>query len=216
MLKLCTAVVLLIISACSAAYHLPQDIRDNLVNPDNQVVYSPSSNFWSEGGMVEDRIVFTKYVSVGSGSYSEYRASGAELYMDSTSEFLLDGRLIGYNPHDLKFFEAVYQNGIFKSVEMMPDQVAGLFPGLEIVKLSTVKDGVVKVKKLPFQTKSFLLLNDTPISFYHYSFEDFKGFDGIIKGLLTVEDYRNIVFSHFGSRDDKINPVLTIKVVPGL
>lgn len=215
MLKLCTAAVLLIISACSAAYHLPQDIRDNLIEADYQVIYSPASDIWSDGGMVDDRIVFSKYISVGSGSYSEYRASGAELYMNSTSEFLLDGRLIGYNPHDLKFYEAVYQNGTFKSIEMTPRQVAGLFPGLEIVKLSSAKDGVITVKKLPFQNKSFLLLNDTPVSYYHYSFENFDGYDRIFKGLLTVGSYRDIIFSHFGSRDEKLNPLLTVKVVPG-
>ncbi len=215
MLKLCTAAVLLIISACSAAYHLPQDIRDNLIEPDYQVIYSPSAKVWSDGGMVEDRIVFTKYTSVGSGSYSEYRASGAELYMNSTSEFLLDGRLIGYNPHDLKFYEAVYQDGAFKSVELAPQQVAEIFPGLEIIKLSSAKDGVITVKKLPFQNKSFLLLNDTPVSYYHYSFENFDGYNRIFKGLLTVDDCGDIVFSHFGSRDEKLNPLLTIKVVPG-
>lgn len=84
--------------------------------------------------MAEDRIVFTKHISAGSGSYSEYKSPEQELYLSSTYEFLSNGRLIGYSGHELKFYELKYiKDGVWQ-VELTPEQVAELFPGLEIIK----------------------------------------------------------------------------------
>lgn len=201
--------------SCSKSYRLPAEIIENAVLNGYQVIYSPSNHSWSNGGMVDDRIVFTKHISAGSGSYSEYMAPDVTVYMGTTYEFLENGRLIGYNQHDLKFSEVIYKDGSFNVTELNPKEVEAIFPGLDIVLTSSAQNGVITVKKLPWQTKSFLILNDTPESYYHYSFEDAKNPETAIKSLVTVSKAQELVYSHFGARD-KLNPPLFVKVINGI
>lgn len=203
---------LLFLACCGKAYDINPDFIDNAVYDGYQILYSPGGNYWSNGGMVEDRIVFTKRVSIGSGSYSEYVAGReAPLFMPTNYEFLHQGRLIGYNNANLKFFEAKYEDGTFTVSELTLPQIQELFPGLELVKISEAKDGVLNVQKKRWQTKSFLLVNDTEQDFYHYSFEGRES-SAPFKLLLTADSFDEIVFSHFGSRDE-LFPILRIKVV---
>ena len=106
-----------LLAACNSACEFPAAVTEDAVRENYQVVYSPSAGVWNNGGMAEDRIVFTKHVSPGSGSYSEYVSDVQTLYLSSTYEFLYAGRLIGYSEHELKFFEVVYRDGKFEQVE---------------------------------------------------------------------------------------------------
>lgn len=101
-----------LLAACNSACEFPAAVTEDAVRENYQVVYSSSSGVWNNGGMAEDRIVFTKHVSPGSGSYSEYVSDVQTLYLSSTYEFLYAGRLIGYSEHELKFFEVVYRDEI--------------------------------------------------------------------------------------------------------
>lgn len=204
---------LLCLAACGREYQLPAKITDNQIKEDYQVLYSPSGRFWSDGGMVEDRILFSKHISPGSGGYSEYRAADGLMLEDfgSNFEFLYDGRLIGYNVANFKFYEVVYQDSRFLSVELSPEEVQKIFPGLEIVKLSTAQNGVLTIKKLPFETKSFLIYNDTNQDFYKYQFETPLTTAWPLNSLITVDSFGSYIYSHFGSRDP-MSPLLTIKV----
>lgn len=199
------------LAGCGEAYEVNPAFVNNAVNENSQILYSPGGVYWSDGGMVEDRIVFTRHVSSGSGGYSEYTAEKeAPLYLPSNYEFLYEGRLIGYNTANLKFFEARYEDGTFNAVELSAAQIGDLFPGLELLKISEAKDGVLTVKRRPGQVKSFLLVNDTDRDFHRYSFENRKAAEPF-KSLLTVDSFDEIVFSHFGSRDE-LFPILRIKV----
>lgn len=204
-----------LLAACNSACEFPAAVTEDAVRENYQVVYSPSAGVWNNGGMAEDRIVFTKHVSPGSGSYSEYVSDVQTLYLSSTYEFLYAGRLIGYSEHELKFFEVVYRDGKFEQVELSPAQVRELFPAVEVVLVSEAEGGVIPVSRLPFGPKAFLLLNDTPTSYYHYSFENFYGYGTPFKSVLKVGEARDIVFSHFGT-DNAVNPNLTISIVNGL
>ena len=84
-----------LLAACNSACEFPAAVTEDAVRENYQVVYSPSAGVWNNGGMAEDRIVFTKHVSPGSGSYSEYVSDVQTLYLSSTYEFLYAGRLIG-------------------------------------------------------------------------------------------------------------------------
>ena len=141
-----------------------------------------------------------------------YKEAGKqELYLSSTYEFLSNGRLIGYSGHELKFYELKYiKDGVWQ-VELTPEQVAELFPGLEIIRTSSAKDGIIEVERRPFGTKTVLLLNDTPASYYHYSFENFEHSGEPFKSVLRLNDARDIVFSHFGKADEA-NPILILRV----
>ena len=201
----------LLLFGCGKAYEVNPEFIDNEVKENAQILYSPAGVYWSDGGMPEDRILFTKHISSGSGSYSEYVAEKeAPLYMPTNYEFLFEGRLIGYNSANLKFFEARYEDGTFIVSELSEEQVRYLFPQLEIIKISEAKDGVLKIKKRFWQTKSVLLLNDTKQDFHRYSFEkkdEYKPF----KSLLTIDGTEDIIYSHMGSRDE-LFPILKIKV----
>lgn len=205
----------LVVAGCSEQYQFPPEVRNDVIEENYQVIYSPASGVWSNGGMVDDRIVFTKHISSGSGSYSEYVSDKTTIYPGTTKEFLYQGRLIGYNQHDLKFAEVRYQEGKFVVEELTPAEVQKLFPGLDIVLTSQAVGGELKVSKFPFVKKTFMILNDTPESYYHYSFENFDNAGEPFKSVLTVTTPDEIIFSHFKSKD-KLFPILKILIENGL
>ena len=86
-----TGMCLCFLSGCAAGYRLPPEVTAAAVGDRAQVVYSPAAGVWSEGGMAEDRTVFTRSVSPGTGSYSQYTARKAGFSPASTYEFLLNG-----------------------------------------------------------------------------------------------------------------------------
>lgn len=197
--------------ACGKPYAVYPQLHQNVVNVENHVVYSPSAHAWNNG-MADDRIVFTKSVSAGSGNYSEYSAQGRPLIMMPTQyEFLWNGRLIGYSTANLKFYELMYEEGIFRIKELSFGEVKQIFPDLEIIKLSSAVDNEVCIQRWPFEVKSFMLLNDTDETFYHYSYESKIRPNIPFNSLLTVNAYETIIFSHFASRDE-LFPILKIKI----
>lgn len=216
MSKFVAICLLFLVSACNSAYKFPDAVTADDIKADYQVIYSPTAKAWSNGGMADDRIVFTKHISTGSGSYSEYTSDYQNLYLSSTYEFLFNGRLIGYSEHELKFYEVIYnKDAKFEQIELSPVQVADIFPGLEIVKTSSAKVGVITITRLPWGAKTFLLLNDGTASYYHYSFDNFYGYGTPFKSVIKVDEARDIVFSHFGA-DNALNPNLTISVEDSL
>lgn len=201
-----------LLSACGKPYMINPQIIENAVNVGTQVVYLPHAKVWNNGSMAEDRIVFTKSISVGSGNYSEYSAEGYPMIMMPTQyEFLLNGRLIGYSSADLKFYEVVYEEGIFRVKELSFAQVKEIFPDLEILKISSSLENELHVNRWPFEIKSFMILNDTDQTFYHYSYENGFKSSTPFNSLLTVDKYQTIIFSHFESRD-ALFPILKINV----
>lgn len=54
-----TGMCLCFLSGCAAGYRLPPEVTAAAVGDRAQVVYSPAAGVWSEGGMAEDRTVFT-------------------------------------------------------------------------------------------------------------------------------------------------------------
>lgn len=205
-----------LLASCAATYEMPAAVSENAVDADYQVVYTPEAGVWSAGGMAEGRIVFTKTVSSGSGSYSEYSNGKISFSPNSTYEYLYNGRLIGYNEHTLQFTEVIYRDGKFVTEILTPQQVRQLFPGLEVITVSSAANGVITVKKPVFGAKTFLLVNDTDNFYYRYSFNGscFES-NPVFKSMLTVEHSGFIVFSHYGSRDPMF-PILTINVEDGL
>lgn len=198
------------LSGCAAGYRLPPEVTADAVGERAQVVYSPAAGVWSEGGMAEDRLVFTRSVSPGTGSYSLYTAGKKSFSPASTYEFLLNGRLIGYNQNDLYFTETIYRDGAFEVRKLSAEEVESLFPGLPVVKVSAAENGVLTVRKPLFGSLSFLLLNDTQQSYHRYSFEGREA-GRPFKSLLTADGAGDIRFSHFGS-DDGLFPALTVRV----
>ncbi len=213
MKKIILTLVWFFLAACGQEYQVPKDILENQITDHAQVFYSPSARIWSNGGMMEDRIMFEKHVSKGSGAYSEYiDANGPALTDFATNfEFLYNGRLIGYNVANFKFSEVIYQDSRFIAVELSIDEVQKIFKGLKISKLSAAKNGILKLRKWPFETKSFLLYNDTEQEFYKYQFEQPLDVNMPFNSIITVKDYGKYIYSHFGSRE-ALFPLLILDV----
>lgn len=180
---------------------------------DYQVVYSPSANTWSNGGMVEDRVVLTKKTSDGTGSYSQYYDKNGVLViaLGSNFEFLKDGKFIASHNAELKFYNVVYNEGKFSEVLMNETEVQNLFPDAEIIKVSQFKDGKYKIKKRPFEKKKVLLLNDTDGYYHKYSFAPSNVKKTDIAGLITISKFGKIKFSHCGVNNEMF-PMLQINV----
>lgn len=202
-----TALFISGLGACAYEQYDFNAIKDN-----QQVTYSPELKTWNTGAMAEDRIVLTKKMSIGSGGFSEYYYSDGTLasQIGSNFEFItLDGRLIACHNADLKIFEMTMENGKLIEKELSEKEIQEIFPDVEIIKISQFKNNQISVCKKPFKNKEILLLNDTDESFYKYSFKPRSVKKTWVAGLINIERYEQIKFSHFN--DDNENfPALTI------
>ena len=151
---------------------------------------------------------FTKKISSGTGSYSEFYSPEGE-FLFSTGcqyEFIINGSMIGYSNYDLKFYEFTMNKGILEQRELSVEEVQNLFKDFKIVKISdfTTRTNSLKINK---DNGKILLLNDTDRYFYHYSYTSnntkFETYP--LKGLLKIKKGGMIHFSHFGD-NTKDNP----------
>lgn len=205
----------LLLSACNLSVEGKPFVMDDFegIYEGYQVVYSPSGDFFSTGGMIEDRMLLTKHTSPGTGSYSSYSYKGKEvLSLGSNFEFVKDGKFYASHNQDLTFSEISYQNGKFLEKKMTEDQVKALFPNAQLVKISDFQNGKIKVKKPSGQPIALLIFNDTNANFYKYSFDPSTVKKTDIAGLIEVSKRGSTVtFSHYGE-DTKASPKYTIIV----
>lgn len=162
---------------------------------------------WTTKVERKDSDYFIKFISDGTGSYSEfYRSSGEFAFTTGCQyEFIFNGRLIGYSNQDLKFYDFTLNDGEFLKRELSEDEVQELFPDYKIVKISEFSPNTnsLKIKKDKHVFK-VLLLNDTDKNFYHYSFTSgnakFKTYP--LSGLIDINKKGMIQFSHFGEHTE--------------
>lgn len=210
--------VLLCANGVFAYDYMPPVTND--VKDSQTISYSLEKHEWSRTPVDKEDIVFTKYMTKGSGGYSEYE-HGQKQYEagnGSTYEFLDGTNLIGYNVHSLKFYRLNFNGEKITSEELTPDEVQRYFPDVEIVRISQFKNNKIELKKPWFKAKNFMLLNDTNTDFYKYQFEDEKSYQ-LVRGLFELPKSmlfpRKLVYSHFASRD-KMFPTLQIVVKNGI
>lgn len=176
------------------------DYPTDTVYENNQVVYTPTTSLWSFGGMAEDRIVLTKKVSTGSGSYSEFFYSNNDLAFSFGTgfEFLYNDRLIGFDRYALKFYNIRYdaETKTFYKKDLPESMLEEIFHDVKIIKVSEFKDNELRVHKMPFRPIKLLLVNDTPEYFYKYHFhgDNFDTYN--LFGLLEVDKMGTIEFHH--------------------
>ena len=191
------------------AYEYPESITGYL-DVNQKVTYSNSTKTWSRLPQ-NNAITFTKHMTVGTGSFSEFLNQKKYYNTNTTMEFFDGNKLIGYNQHLLKFFELGFDGNKITHRELSVPEIQKLFPDTEIVKVSDFKNDKITLKKPFRKTKTFLLINDTNRDFYKYSYEKHGNGTELIKSILEVKKPKKIVFSHFGSRDE-LFPILTIRV----
>lgn len=194
------------------AYEYSPKILD-IVKEGQKTAFCAETKKWSREAGEKD-IVFTKFITHGSGSFSEYRNDNTYYDTNTTYEFLYKDRLFGYNMHQLKFYELKFENDKFKYYELSPEIVQQFFPNVEIIKVSEFKDNRLTLKKPRFKKVTYLLLNDTKKDFYKYQFENIDNEKELVHGIFEIGKIKKpmtLVYSHFGSRDEAF-PVLRITV----
>ena len=206
-----TLLSLICLSNISFAYTADPNVL-NSIN-DNQIVdYNPTTKIWSRNLGLRD-YVFTKHISVGTGSFSEYFYKDKQYDTNSTYEFLYYGKLIGYNGHLLKFFDLTFNGEKFEAKELTKEQVQVLFPDIKIILVSEFKDNEITIESPIFRKRAYMILNDTDQDFYKYQFEYYMSNDRVFKGIFETSFPRVFVYSHFKSRDEMF-PILKINIKP--
>ncbi len=141
------------------------------ISVNSKVYYNHETNKWSttRGGTT---IEFVKHLTLGNNVYSEYAADGLYYDANSTQEFFHNGDLIGYNKNSLKFHRIYFSDDKIQLERLNEKELKEIFPEVEIIRVSDFKDNYIKVKRSPFRQKTYLLMNDTNLMFYNYSFEN--------------------------------------------
>ena len=162
---------------------------------------------WTTKVERKDTDYFIKFISDGTGSYSEfYNSDGSFAFNTGCQyEFIYKGDLIGYSNQDLKFYDFTLADGELTRRELSLEEVQTLFPDYKIIKISEFSPNTnsLKIKKEKLNFK-IIVLNDTDRNFYHYSFSSgnakFKTYP--LAGFIDVKKKGMIQFSHFGENTD--------------
>ena len=165
---------------------------------------------WTQKNIKKNEIFYTKKVSSGTASFSEFYSPDGEFVFSTGTqyEFIKNNRLIGYSNSDLKFFEYSLDNGLLTQKELSIEDIQELFKDFRIIKISEFSNSTnsLRISKTKKHCK-IILLNDTDRYFYHYSFTSnnarFKNY--YLRGLLDITGKGMIQFSHFGD-NTKENP----------
>lgn len=180
---------------------------------ENGVYYNLQTQKWSLKRQTPKDIKLIYKMYSASGGYSEYYNNKGKLAIGpfSNREFIDDGNLIGIDNGNLKLIKYYYDNGYFRNSSIDDDYVKRLFSDVEIIKVSQFKNNEITLYKKPFEQKKILLLNDTKNSFYKYTFKPANIEDENYVGLITVNKFGKIIFSHYGD-DNDFFPALKIYV----
>ncbi len=192
---------------------LNQCITMQSIEAGGQIVYLTKKQYWNTASMADERIVFTKSISSGSGGYSVYKTGQLLTQLPTTYEFICDGNLYGYNAWNWKFYKIDYDKSVqkFYTVELKQKEMQKLFEGIEIIPVSQAKDNKVVINVDTILTANVLVWNDTERDFYRYSFEDGYQAKSPFNSLINIQDDKVLTYSHFGE-DNETYPALTIEI----
>ena len=124
---------------------------------------------------------------------------------------MYNGNLIGIDNGNLKLICYYYDNGFFRNKELDTATVNNLFPNAEIIKISQFQNNSITLYKKPFEQKQYLIINDTNNNYYKYQFKPANISNEKVNGLITVNKFGKITFSHYGD-DNDFYPALKIHI----
>ncbi len=183
------------------------------IEPNGQVVFLTTKQCWNTASLADERVVFTKYISSGSGSFSIYKTGDLLTQLPTTYEFICNGHLYGYNAWNWKFYEINYDSAVkkFYTVELKQHEIEQLFPNMKVVPLSQMKDNTLALGTDSLEPEFALVWNDTKEEFYRYSFEGDYQPEQPFNSVFYLQDIRTLKYSHFGT-DNENYPAITIKI----
>lgn len=205
MKKLTILIALFLSCNCALAYQFSSIFDDN-IKIGNQISYDKNTHNWSRT-QTPNSYTFTKYITTGTGGFSEYEYNKKKNWSNTTFEFLYNNRLIGYNHHTLKFYDLSFDGKNFIEKELTTSDLKEFFPDVEFVKISDFKNNEITLYKPLFAKKNYLLVNDTNRDFYKYFFEHYSNEKTLFRALFSTIRPRTFVYSHFGSRDELTPPL---------
>lgn len=173
-----------------------------------QAVYNPETNIWTADKVVdEENIILTKKTIEGASAYSQlfYPDERLALTLTTDFEFIKDGRFIGIDNNNLKFYEVIYNGDYFEEVPLSLLEIQKLFPDTEILRLSQIDaDHKMWIHKPLFKKKEFLIVNDSDKSYFKLTPKMKLLQKSEIKGLIIIPTYGFYTFTHFGEYKGKI------------
>lgn len=173
----------------------------NGVYDTQKIIYSPSALMWSQTSSGKNDISFIKNTS--SGNYSHYVSNCAEVGLNSNFEFIYDGRLIGVDNSNLKYYEIEYQNNELIQQLLSYEQIQEIFSDIDVIKLSDFKRGTYTIINHS-ENKMILLFNDTEDCFDKYFITPEKSIAcKDIKGLIKLPRRGKITFSDIENKESK-------------
>lgn len=180
---------------------------------ENNVYYNLQTLKWSSQRTTAKDIKLFYKLYPTSGGYSEYYNNKGKLAIGpfSNKEFIYNGNLIGIDNGNLKLICYYYDNGFFRNKELDTATVNNLFPNAEIIKISQFQNNSITLYKKPFEQKLYLIINDTNNNYYKYQFKPANISNENVNGLITVNKFGKITFSHYGD-DNDFYPALKIHI----
>lgn len=180
---------------------------------ENNVYYNLQTLKWSSQRTTAKDIKLFYKLYPTSGGYSEYYNNKGKLAIGpfSNKEFIYNGNLIGIDNGNLKLICYYYDNGFFRNKELDTATVTNLFPNAEIIKISQFQNNSITLYKKPFEQKQYLIINDTNNNYYKYQFKPANISNENVNGLITVNKFGKITFSHYGD-DNDFYPALKIHI----
>lgn len=180
---------------------------------ENNVYYNLQTLKWSSQRTTAKDIKLFYKLYPTSGGYSEYYNNKGKLAIGpfSNKEFIYNGNLVGIDNGNLKLICYYYDNGFFRNKELDTATVNNLFPNAEIIKISQFQNNSITLYKKPFEQKQYLIINDTNNNYYKYQFKPANISNENVNGLITVNKFGKITFSHYGD-DNDFYPALKIHI----
>ena len=202
---------LLILTALLMSYS--SVLAFDFIHEKQNVYYNITNKRWSATQTSPKDIVLRYKMFESSGGFSEYYNNKGKLAIGpfSNTEFINNGDFVGIDNGNLKFVKYIYNNGYFKAIDLDEAYVQTLFPNAKIIKLSDFKNNEYTIYKNPMEKLTYLVLNDTKQNFYKYEIKPAKISDKDVTGLLNIEKFGKITFSHMGD-DNDLFPALKIYV----
>lgn len=184
-------------------------ILSNHIKENDKLSFSKTKYTW-QMGFDENNYNFTKHYTIGSGGFSEYELNNVRYDTHSTVEYIVDKKLLGYNPHTLKFSYITFNGQKFNNKYLSDSELQKYFPNTKFIKISEFKNNQIVIRKRPFISEEYLLINDTNQDFYKYSLTNGKDKKQIFKCFVKVIFPTTYKYSFFGQKQSD-RPVLTIK-----
>ena len=180
---------------------------------ENNVYYNLQTLKWSSQRTTAKDIKLFYKLYPTSGGYSEYYNNKGKLAIGpfSNKEFIYNGNLIGIDNGNLKLICYYYDNGFVRNKELDTATVNNLFPNAEIIKISQFQNNSITLYKKTFEQKQYLIINDTNNNYYKYQFKPANISNENVNGLITVNKFGKITFSHYGD-DNDFYPALKIHI----